>query len=161
MFARTLGYLTAWFGRKRVERELDEELQFHLEMEAHANRAQGLPEAAAKRQALLDLGGVEQTRLAVRDVHATIVDSVLQDLAYGLRLLVRGRSAALPAILTVALAVGLGTAVWSVARAILIRPFPYAQPSASSPGACSSPKSSCRIRGGRRLIPERPESRGS
>jgi putative ABC transport system permease protein len=128
MFARTLARLTSWFRRRRTERELDEELRFHLEMETQTNRGRGLPESVATRQALIDLGGVEQTRLAVRDVHGTISDSVLQDLSYGARRLLRRRSAALPAVLTVALAVGLGTAVWSVARAILIRPFAYAQP---------------------------------
>lgn len=127
MFAKTLAYLKGFVRRDTIEHELDEELRFHLEMETRANRADGLSQSAARRKALLDLGGVEQTRLAVRDIRGSMFDSLGQDLRYGIRRLRRGRSVALPAILTVALAVGLATAVWSVARAILLRPFPYPQ----------------------------------
>lgn len=61
------------------------------------------------------------------DVRA-LADSVLQDFRYSMRRLRGSRDTAIPAILTVALTVGLATAVWSVARSVLIRPFPFREP---------------------------------
>lgn len=114
--------------RRRVEQELDEELRFHVDMEADAHVRRGLPESEARRQALLDLGGIEQTRFAVREVRADVWDAF----GFQLRLVSRSlrRSPAFSVVVTAVLAIGIAgaTVVYSVAQAVLFRPIPYADP---------------------------------
>jgi predicted permease len=126
MIARFVAYMKALRGRRRAERELDEELRFHVQMETQANIERGMSPRATAREALVALGGVEQTREAVRDVHGTVLDSVAQDLRYGLRHFRRERGVVVAALLTLGLTIGLATSVYSVARSVLLRPFPYA-----------------------------------
>ena len=64
----------ALLQRRRAARELDAELQFHLTMEIEKRIAQGASRAEARRQALVAFGGVAQTKEAVRDVRATVLD---------------------------------------------------------------------------------------
>jgi hypothetical protein len=71
--------------RRNIESETDDELQFHIEMETEANCARGLSMEEARRQALRDLGGVTQTREAVREVRARWLDAVWQDFRFALR----------------------------------------------------------------------------
>lgn len=71
MFAKAVAYLKAMATRRRAERELGEELQFHVDMETQANVERGMTQAEARRVALRDLAGLEQTREAVRDQRAT------------------------------------------------------------------------------------------
>ena len=80
MTAKFVAYMKALLGRRRAHRELDEELRFHVQMETQANIERGMSPRAARREALVALGGVEQTREAVRDVRGTVFDSVGQDL---------------------------------------------------------------------------------
>lgn len=128
MFDRLVARLRALLARGRARRELDEELRFHVEMETQANLARGMAPAEARRAALRDLGGVEQTRESALDVRGIWVDSVLQDLRYAARRIRREPGLAAAVVLTVALAVGLSTTVYSLARGILLRPLPYAGP---------------------------------
>ena len=89
MIDSMLSRLRSLIRRRRVERETDDELQFHVEMEIEANRAKGLSPDAARQKALRDLGGVTQTRDAVRQVRTTWLDSLWQDIRYSARGLVR------------------------------------------------------------------------
>jgi len=75
MFGRLLAILRGLVTRRRAERELDEELRFHIEMETQANTAEGMSAAEARRVALRDLGGVTQTTESVRGVRAMWLDS--------------------------------------------------------------------------------------
>jgi len=115
-------------SRGRAERELDEELAYHVEMETDANIQRGVPAGEARRLALISLGGTEQTRLQVRDVRRTLVDTTLQDAGYALRRMGREPGVAAATILTFAVTVGLAAAVYSVAQSVLLRPFPFDEP---------------------------------
>ncbi len=116
------------FQRRKVARELDEEVRFHLEMEARANLARGMSPAAARRQALLQFGGVDQTKEAVRDVRATWLDSVWQDVRFAWRTLRHSPGFSVAVLATLALGIGANAAIFSVIQAVLLRPFPYPNP---------------------------------
>jgi hypothetical protein len=98
MFRAILTYLRSLLQRRRVAREMDDELRFHVEMEAQSNIERGIPQMEARRLALRDLGGLDQTREAIRDVRTTWIDSVLQDVRYAARSLQRRPSAAAAAV---------------------------------------------------------------
>jgi predicted permease len=128
MVGRVMARIRSLMARRRAEDELGEELRFHVEMETHANILAGMAPVAARRAALVSLGGMEQTREAVRDERATIFDRLGQDLRYALRRMRRKSGFAAAAIVTIGLAVGLATTVYSVAESVLLRPFPYGAP---------------------------------
>ncbi len=128
MFDRLAAGIRGLLQRRRVQRELDEEVAFHVEMETRANLARGFSPAEARRKALVDLGGIDQTKEAVRDQRATVFDRLAQDLRYAFRRMRHEPGNALVAIVTIGLAVGLTTAIYSVADAVLLRPLPYQDP---------------------------------
>jgi putative ABC transport system permease protein len=115
--------------RRRDERELDEELGFHLAMEAELKRREGLSPDEARRRGLVALGGVERTKEEFRDARGTrFLEDGLSDLAFTLRTLSRSPGFALVAILTLAIGIGGTTAVFSAVDAVLLQPLPYQQP---------------------------------
>ena len=121
--------LQALARRRRAEKDLDDELTFHLAMEERANRTRGLNDAEAIRRARLSLGGVEQTKESARDVRFLQgVQTFLQDVRYALRLIRRAPGFATVTVLTVALGIAANTAIFSIVNGILIRPLPYAEP---------------------------------
>jgi hypothetical protein len=83
--------MTLWqrlFGRDRVDREIDDELRDHVDRQIADYRRQGLTETEARRQALAGFGGVEQAAESCREVwHGRVIDELLQDVGYGLRVL--------------------------------------------------------------------------
>ena len=121
---RRLRYL---LHRDRHERELDDELQFHLEMKRQDLESRGLERAAAAVAARRALGNLPLTRDHVRDVWiAPWLQSVVQDIRYGLRTLRRHPGFAALAIATLSLGIGASTATFSIADAVLMRPLPRA-----------------------------------
>jgi predicted permease len=107
----------------------DEELQSHLDMAIEWNLRQGLPLEQARRQALLDFGGVEQTRQNYRDQRGLpMFESILQDVRYGFRLLAANRGFTAMAVLSLALGIGANTAIFSLLYALLLRPLPVPNP---------------------------------
>lgn len=118
--------LRALLVRNRVERELDDEIRFHLEMEIEANRRRGLPPAEARREAYRRFGGVERFKEQARDVRGTAwLEDGARDVREGFRVLIRRPGFALAAVVTLALGVGLNTAIYSVVAGTLLAPFPY------------------------------------
>lgn len=117
------------FGKQRSDHdfaaELDSHLQFHIEDHLRA----GMTAEEARRQALIKLGGLEQTKEAYRDRRAFAwLDSLVQDTRFGLRLLRKNFVFALTAIASLALAIGANTAVYSIIDAALLRPLPVPRP---------------------------------
>jgi putative ABC transport system permease protein len=106
---------------------LDEELQFHIEQSTQANIASGMTPTAARRQALLDFGGLESTREATYSQRpGWLLETLLQDVRYALRGFRRNPAFTLTVLATLALAIGATTAVFSVVDPILFRALPYA-----------------------------------
>jgi len=114
--------------RRRAARELDEELAFHVEMETGANIARGMAPAEARRRALADFGGIVQTGETVRDVRRLPIESICQDVRYAVRVLAASRAFAFGAAATLALAIGVTTAMFTVVDALVLRPVPFREP---------------------------------
>jgi len=85
-------WLRGLLQRPRVEREIDDELAFHVEMETQANIVRGMAPEEARRAALGDFGGVSQAKEMVREVRALRIDSLCQDVRHAARTLAALRS---------------------------------------------------------------------
>src|ERR1700681_3179030 len=126
MEPRTLAArLVALFRRRGLDVDLDQELRAHLEMAVERNLHQGMHPEQARREALLDLGGFEQTKQAYREQRGLpMIETALQDLRFGLRMLRRSPGFSALAILCLRLGIGATAAVFSWIEGILFRPYP-------------------------------------
>jgi hypothetical protein len=123
---RIASFFNTLLGRSRLERDLAEELQGAIEELAVRSRRRGLAPDEARRQALIELGGVEQVKEGVRRARVgSAVETTLQDLRYGWRSLWRSPGFALVVTLTLALGIGANVTTFSIVRSILWRPLPY------------------------------------
>jgi putative ABC transport system permease protein len=126
MIARLVASLRGLLGRRRIDAEILEEVQDHLERALEAHRLRGIPPQEARRLALRDLGGLTQTIESTREVRWTSLDTIWRDLNYGARLLRRSPRFTLTALAVLVLGIGSTTAIFSATYAVLVRPLPYA-----------------------------------
>src|SRR5213594_740027 len=124
-FGALLHRIAALFRRRRLEKDLDDELRSHLEMAIELNVRKGMSPADARREALRSFGGVEQTKEIYRDQRGLpMIETTLQDLRFGLRMLRRSPGFSILAILCLTLGIGANAAVFSWIEGILFRPYP-------------------------------------
>jgi macrolide transport system ATP-binding/permease protein len=117
--------VAALFRRRRLEEDLEEELRSHLEMAVEQNQRRGMSAEQARREALLGLGGVEQIKQISRERRGLpMIESALQDLRFGLRMLRRSPGFSILAILCLTLGIGANAAVFSWMEGLLFRPYP-------------------------------------
>src|SRR5580698_4069857 len=129
MPTRILSLFRNLFRKRAIEQALDDELRSTLEALTEEKIEQGLSQAVARREALIEIGGIEQVKDGVRAARAgRFVEDLVRDVGYCLRRLPRNRSFTALAALTLALGIGGTTAIFSVVNGILIQPLPYAHP---------------------------------
>ena len=117
--------LAAIFRRRRLEDDLDAELRSHLEMAVELNLRKGMTAEDARREALRGFGGVEQTKEVYRDQRGLpMIETTLQDLRFGFRMLRRSPGFSILVILCLTLGIGANAAVFSWVEGILFRPYP-------------------------------------
>ncbi len=116
-------------GRRELNAEIDEELQFHVDTRIRENIAAGMTPGDARRDALRRFGAPAAYRDATRDADIVVsLEALVQDVAFALRCLARRPAATGLALLTLALGIGVNTSMFTIVQSVLLRPLPFAEP---------------------------------
>jgi predicted permease len=121
--------LCGLFLKRKMERDLQDEIRSHLDMQIEDNLRLGMSPEEARYQAMRKFGGVEQVKERYRDRSSlSTVDSTLQDLRYGLRMLWKDKGFTAVALFSLALGIGANAAIFSLVDAVLIKTLPVKNP---------------------------------
>lgn len=125
MFSDVLLRLRALFKRATVDREIDEELRFHLERQIESYKRAGLDDVEAARRARLAFGGTDQIKEEYRDaLGVRLLDHLWRDVRLAVRSLLAASLVSVVAVLSLTLGIGANTAIFSLVNSLVLRPLP-------------------------------------
>lgn len=129
IWSRLRSSMQGLFSRSRVESEMETELRFHIETYVEDLIRGGVPREEASRRARLEFGGLGQVKEECRETRGTRwLQDLMQDLRYGVRILVQKPGFAAVTLLTLALGTGAATVMFTVVNGVLLKPLPYSDP---------------------------------
>jgi predicted permease len=129
MPGRIVSLFRNFFRRNTVEQALDAELNSSVELLTEEKMKEGLSHSEARRKALIELGGIEQVKEEVRAIRpGRFLDNFARDLRFAVRQLRRNTGFTVTVIVTLALAIGANTAIFSLVNALMLKSLPYSHP---------------------------------